>query len=231
LLIAGLSACALAPAGDGPPPSGPWVWSGCITDLHHMDVCELDDLFHRATRYEMPCGFYPGEILCFANLPAAEQLKRVANSHWYGKRIEADGYFINQWKGREALHSCLKVGPSLLDGCPCNICEYPRMTPLFGPMRDEYREIAPGVFLGRQYRRVPKVTFLGYNVMCLKGGGGGEPVVVPHEVIPAPRSGSTPPKTISRVILPPAGRASQAGFEAVTSKRVARVTLPPAGSR
>ena len=59
-------------------------------------------------------------------------------------------------------------------------------------MRDEYREIAPGVLLGRQYRRVPYVKFLGYNVMRLGDCGGCESAVLPPAVIPAPLGDDAP---------------------------------------
>jgi hypothetical protein len=191
VLAAGLLACGPARAGDGPPP--PLAWSGDPAGLRLLGVCELDDLFRRSTVHEVPHGRMPGEVLVFTNVPAADWLKRVANDHWKGKIVEPDGSFTNQWKTRQALASCLRVGPSLLDGGPCIICEYPRWTPLFGPMRDEYREVAPGVFLGRQYRRVPRVRFLGYNFLRLSGCGDGESGVLPQEADPGAPAGAGGP--------------------------------------
>jgi hypothetical protein len=188
-LAAGLLACTQSRAGDEPPASGPWAWSGDPADLHNLSVDELDDLFRRSTFHVVPQGYLYGEVLVFTNMPATKLAKKVANNHWKGKIIEPDGSFTNQWKTRTALNSCLTYGPSFLDGEPCIICEYPRWTPLFGPMRDEYREIAPGVFLGRQYRRVPKVRFLGYNVMRVTDNGC-ETIALPKEAIPAPKSGT-----------------------------------------
>jgi hypothetical protein len=205
LLVAGLLACAPAPAGDGPPESGPSVWSGDPAGLHELSVCELDDLFRRSTIHEIPHGWLPGEVIVFTNMPATKLAKRVANNHWKGKHIEPDGSFINQFKTRQALTSCLTVGPSYLDGQPCIICEYPRWTPLFGPMRDEYREIAPGLFLGRQYRRVPHVRFLGYNYLRLSDCDDCESGVLPQEVIPAPQVDTVPPKGLSGVTTPRVG--------------------------
>src|SRR5262245_22022753 len=167
LLVAGLLATAPSPASAQPPASWPWGWSGNPADLHHLSFDDLDNLFHQATIHEMPHGWFPGTIIGFTNMPAPELVKRMAGNHWKGKIFEPDGNFINQWKKVQALHSCLTVGPSFLDGQPCFICEYPRSTPLFGPVRDEYREIAPGLFLGRMYRRVPHVKFLGYNYLQL----------------------------------------------------------------
>src|SRR5262249_29965830 len=96
---------------------------------------------------------------------------KLADRYWEGKHIAPDGSFTNQWKRRKALSSCITVGPSYLDCRPAIIFEYPWYTPLFGPMRDEYREIAPGLFLGRMYRRRPCVRFLGYSCLQLSTSG------------------------------------------------------------
>jgi hypothetical protein len=186
LLAAGLLAGAQARAGDGPTASGPWVWSGDPACLEHLSTCELTDLFRRATVHEVPVGWLPGKVIGFVNMPAPDLVKRLSDNHWMGKIIAPDGSFTNQWAHVVALHSCLRVGPSFQDGQPCIIFEYPRLTPLFGPVRDEYREIAPGVFLGAMYRRVPHVRFLGYNYLRLSDGGCCETGVLPQEVAPAP---------------------------------------------
>ena len=51
------------------------------------------------------------------------------------------------------------------------------------------QEIWPGIFLGAMYRRVPKVKFLGYNVLRASELGCDKLVVQP-EVIPAPKGGT-----------------------------------------
>jgi hypothetical protein len=189
LLAVGLLACAQSPAADGPPASGPWVWSGDADGLHCLSECELHDLFRRATIHQMPCGFFPGKVIYFTNTPANKLIKRLSDNHWFGKIFEEDGAFTNQFKHVVALHSCLKVEGSFQDGQPCYVCEYPRLTPMFGPMRDEYREVAPGIFLGAMYRHSPKCKFLGYNVLRACDSAC-EKVVVQKEAIPAPKSGS-----------------------------------------
>jgi hypothetical protein len=209
LLAGGLLFSGLLLAGEGTiqtPAAGPWVWSGDAAGLHCLSLCELDDLYRRATVHGAPHGWLPGEVIVFTNMPAPKLVKRLADTFWVGKHIEPDGYFINQWKNRQALDSYIRIGPSYVDGCPSIVFEYPRCTPLFGPMRDEYREIAPGLFLGRMYRRVPCVRFLGYNYLQLSpsgccasnqppiegvappappAGAGGSPAIDQKKVIPA----------------------------------------------
>lgn len=143
----------------------PFPWTGDPKGLHCLSLCELEDLYRRATVTCAPQGFLTGEVIKFTNMVAPELAKKLADRYWVGKHIEADGYFINQWKNRKALDSCLRIGPSYVDGQPALVFEYPWYTPLFGPMRDEYREIGPGLFLGKMYRRRPCVRFLGYNYL------------------------------------------------------------------
>jgi hypothetical protein len=143
----------------------PWAWTGDAAGLHRLSLCELDQLYRRATVQAPPQGWLPGEVIAFTNMPLPDLAKRLSDRFWVGKHIEPDGYFINQWRRRRALDSCLRIGPSYVDGKPALVFEYPWYTPLFGPMRDEYREIAPGLFLGRMYRRRPCVRFLGFNYL------------------------------------------------------------------
>ncbi len=179
LLAAGLLACGQLQGGDAPPAApaqppqpSPWVWQGDAAGLHQLSLCQLDDLYRRASIQAVPQGFLPGQVIAFTNMPAPRLAKALSDRYWVGKHIEPDGYFINQWKRRRALDSYIAVGPSYVDGRPSIVFEYPRFTPLFGPMRDEYREIAPGLFLGRMYRRVPYVRFYGFNYLQLSSSGG-----------------------------------------------------------
>jgi hypothetical protein len=210
LLAGGMLFTGLLLAGGPPDAAGPWVWNGDADDLLCLSLCELDDLFCRATVHAPMCGWHPGRVIKFTNMPAPGLVKNLSDTFWRGKHIEPDGSFINQWKKRQALSSCIRIGPSFEDGCPCIIFEYPRGTPLFGPMRDEYREIAPGLYLGRMYRRRPCVRFLGYNYLklctpCCDSGHLVHEEAPVHAPVPAPAPGTVPPPaTVEK--LPPPGR-------------------------
>lgn len=154
-------------AAEDVPPEPVFPWHGCPAELHCLNLCQLDQLYCQATVRCKPYGWFSGRVILFTNnMPFPQFTKRLADRHWRGKHIECDGYFINEWQRMTALDSCIRIGPSYVDCKPTLIFEYPRLTPLFGPMRDEYREIAPGVWLGRMYRRRGQV-FLGYNYLVL----------------------------------------------------------------
>lgn len=154
----------------------------------------------------MPSGWLPGQVIGFTNMAAPNTAKRLADTYWRGKHIEPNGQFINQWKNRQALASQIVLGPSYTDGQTSIVFEYPRLTPLFGPMRDEYREIAPGLFLGKMYRRVPNVKFLGFNYLRMSDAGWvTEPLSVDAAPLPLAGSVSDPAATplVGGVANPP----------------------------
>ena len=68
------------------------------------------------------------------------------------------------------LDSCASValGDSWLDGRPCQVMEYPAGTPLFGNVRDELRELSPGLWLGMYYEREPHPKLRGYFALELE---------------------------------------------------------------
>jgi hypothetical protein len=71
---------------------------------------------------------------------------------WKGKTFHGDGTFTNRWLcGVRAVSAGVCVAPSWLDGQPCFVMQYAPDAAVFGNVRDELREIAPDVWLGRSY--------------------------------------------------------------------------------
>jgi hypothetical protein len=121
----------------------------------------------------LPVGLGRGTILCRVEGKMPRMRTKLSGTVWKGKYFYPDGCFTNQWVGFRAISSSAAVGSSWYDGQPCIILEYPSGTPLFGNTRDELREIAPGVFLGRFHERCPCRQLQGYFVLeiedCKKG--------------------------------------------------------------
>jgi hypothetical protein len=132
-------------------------------DLAAMSVCQIDELFGKGRVCGLPVGLGRGTILWRADGKMGKA--RLQGKVWKGKYFCTDGSFTNQWLGFRALSSHVAVGPSWFDEKPCVILEYPAKTPLFGNTRDELREIAPGVFLGRFSKRCPCPELEGYFVL------------------------------------------------------------------
>jgi hypothetical protein len=173
-LLVGLVACGTLAFGEETPPAPTpvtWVWSGDPAGLHNLSFCQLDDLYRRSTVHQIPNGWMSGHIIGFTNMAAPNAVKRFADRHWMGKQVEPNGNFINQWRHRRGRTSHIAIGPSFTDGNPSILFEYPRLTPIFGATRDEVREIAPGLFLVKMYRRVPHVKFLGFSYLQMNNAG------------------------------------------------------------
>ncbi len=77
---------------------------------------------------------------------------RVQGAIWKGKSFHGDGTFTNRWVGGiRAGSTGIRLEPSWLDGQPCFVMQYPPDALVFRNVRDEIREVAPGVWLGRSY--------------------------------------------------------------------------------
>jgi hypothetical protein len=134
-------------------------------DLARLDRDQLDAAFATGTAGESPVGFGRGRILLRVDGKMPRVRARLQGLAWKGKVFRPDGTFINQWAGFRAIASRVEVGPSWYDGRPCLVLEYPPGTPVFGNARDELREVAPGLWLGRFYAVCPSGKLEGYFVL------------------------------------------------------------------
>ncbi len=145
----------------------------CITtlkQLQRLNARQLEQLFAQAEAAPFPVGYVRGQILILDG-PLPRVGAWASGLVWKGKHFDTNGCFINQWLGFRALHSSAAYGPSWYDGRPSLVLEYPPSTPLFANMRDEVREVAPGLFLSRVYRRSP-CKFRGYIGLQLEPQNG-----------------------------------------------------------
>jgi hypothetical protein len=133
-----------------------------LEDLKRMSCDELQQIYAGAAcPGSQPVGFARGEILFLVNMRRPEANKRKANLVWKGKHFNEQGEFINQWVGGRAVRSHVYTAPSWFDNRPSLILEYPEKVPYFGKMRDELREVGPGVYLSVVYDRTSPPVFRG----------------------------------------------------------------------
>ena len=95
---------------------------------------------------------------------------RLNGVAWKGKVFRPDGTYINQWVGFRAIEGTVALGPSWYDGKPCVVVDHPPGTKVFGNARDELREVAPGLWLGRFYEVCPCGKLQGYFVLEMTCG-------------------------------------------------------------
>jgi hypothetical protein len=73
---------------------------------------------------------------------------------------------VNQWAGVRAIRASVCPGPSWLDGKPAIILDYSATSRVWSDVRDEMREVSPGLYLGAMYlRRCPEPRLKLYFVL------------------------------------------------------------------
>jgi hypothetical protein len=130
--------------------------------LSCMELVELNAAFGAGTVGGVPVGFLRGTPLLVLDAKNPRRRAKLSGMVWKGKHFLPNGRMINQWAGVRAVEAAVRVEPSWFDGAPCLHLDYPPRAPVFGNTRDELRELAPGLMLGRFYQRRPCPRLQGY---------------------------------------------------------------------
>jgi hypothetical protein len=123
---------------------------------------ELDVLFANAPAGALPVGIGRGQALIATGTFAARPLlAMVRYSAWQGKEFGDQGRslrnLITPFSVR-AIKADVYIDASRLDGRPCIVLDYSKTSRVAGWVRDEIREVAPGLYVGLVYvrsRRAP----------------------------------------------------------------------------
>ncbi len=150
-LAAGVAACVLtAAAACAQEPAAPCL---SLEALTHWSWPDLEQLYRQADAGAIPVGYTPGRPIYCPDGRFAGVHSRVTHALWHGKIFDpCTGTLVNQWAGFKAIKAQVSYGPSLLDGRPSIIMDYSETSHVWADVRDEVREVAPGVYLGRMYR-------------------------------------------------------------------------------
>jgi hypothetical protein len=153
VLLAALAGAAQAQLPEGGPPP---ICS--LEQLACLPWCELEQLYRHAAPGAMPDGFARGRVVYPPCEPRGHAKARTAAMFWHGKHFfPCDSTLINQWLGVRAIRARVYPGPSWLDGRPALILDYCGTSHLWADVRDEMREVAPGLYVGAMYlRRCPE---------------------------------------------------------------------------
>jgi hypothetical protein len=128
----------------------------CPERLAGMSWPELEALYRQAEAGAIPQGYARGLAVYCPDDKLAGVRSRMSRAVWHGKVFDpCDGTLVNQWCGFRAVKARVSYGPSCLDGRPSIIMDYRGMSHVWADVRDEVREVAPGLYLGRMYRRRP----------------------------------------------------------------------------
>ncbi|HVO83091.1 MAG TPA: hypothetical protein VMU60_01580 [Syntrophobacteria bacterium] len=126
-----------------------------VPQLLKMSQAELDELFTKSTPGEIPDGEAQGTaIIAPGTVFSAEIATLVNHFAWQGKTFDAKrGRLTNRILpfGINAIIAKVYKAPSWLDGKECIVLDYSETSLVAHWIRDEIREIGPGLYLGKVY--------------------------------------------------------------------------------
>ena len=120
--------------------------------LLSLSSVELDAMFQGATPGRIPHGHGTGTIIAVPGTPLARPVARVLGKlFWHGKFFKPDKHDLQNEIlpfGLHAIRARVYEADSWLDGLPCIVLDYSATSKVAGWIRDEIREVAPGLYLG-----------------------------------------------------------------------------------
>src|SRR5258708_1122541 len=123
-----------------------------VAHIMKMSQAELDALFRASPAGEIPSGEADGTVIVPPGTPledpAAKLIHLIA---WRGKVFDpAKGELRNKVLPVtvKAVIARVYSGPSWFDRKPCIILDYSKTSLIAHWIRDEIREVAPGIYLG-----------------------------------------------------------------------------------
>ena len=126
-----------------------------IPQLFAMSQKELDDLFTNSAPGEIPNGEAQGTAIIAPGTTYSLEIATVINHFgWQGKNFDAaSGTLKNRITafGINAIIAKIYKGPSWLDGKECIVLDYSQTSLVANYIRDEIRQIGPGMYLGKVY--------------------------------------------------------------------------------
>ncbi len=142
-VLASLASASVASAGDAPRE---------LRDLVRMSKHELEAIYLASPPAPPPSGFLPGRAIKNPGARFTVANSRVTRLAWQGKIFRDDGTMINRVFGfGQAIPADVYHGESLIDGRPSLILDYSG-SKLWPDVRDEVREVSPGLYLGVMYK-------------------------------------------------------------------------------
>lgn len=126
-----------------------------VPDLLNMSQAELDELFTNSEPGDIPNGEAKGTAIVAPGTTYTEEIAEFINHFaWQGKTFDAKkGVLRNRILsfGLNAIIAKVYKDPSWLDGKECIVLDYSDTSLLAHWIRDEIREIAPNLYLGKVY--------------------------------------------------------------------------------
>jgi hypothetical protein len=124
----------------------------CLEDLIPLDECQLREIYKAGSPGVVPEGFAPGRVYPKPGTKLNALRSKILTKVWQGKHFDGD-IMTNKFFGMKMIKGQVLEETSWLDGGPVHAIDYSHTSLLFKPYRDEFREIAPGIYLGVMWKR------------------------------------------------------------------------------
>ncbi len=126
-----------------------------VPDLLKMSQAQLDELFTNSPPGEIPDGEAKGTAIIAPGTTYSDEIAEfISHFAWQGKNFDAQkGVLRNRILpfGLNAIIAKVYKGPSWLDGKECIVLDYSETSLLAHWIRDEIREVADHLYLGKVY--------------------------------------------------------------------------------
>ena len=126
-----------------------------VPQLMAMSQAQLDELFTSSSPGEIPDGEAQGTaIVAPGTTYTADVATLISHFGWQGKTFDAKkGQLKNRILpfGLNAIIARIYKAPSWLDGKECIVLDYSETSLVAQWIRDEIRQIGPGLYLGKVY--------------------------------------------------------------------------------
>ena len=126
-----------------------------VAQLLEMSQAELDQLFRSRPAGPIPAGRAEGTLIALPGTPLARMIAPIARLlAWRGKVFRPDGKLLKNRVSPfdiRAIAAQVYRAPSWLDGRESIVLDYSRTSFVAHKIRDEIREVSPGVYLGVVY--------------------------------------------------------------------------------
>ncbi|MBI4523071.1 MAG: hypothetical protein HY695_04565 [Deltaproteobacteria bacterium] len=126
-----------------------------VQQLLSMSQAQLDELFTKSAAGEIPDGEGKGTAIVAPGTTYTQEIAHFINHFgWQGKIFDAKkGVLKNRILpfGLSAIIAKIYKAPSWLDGNECIVLDYSDTSLVAQWIRDEIRQIGPGLYLGKVY--------------------------------------------------------------------------------
>ena len=120
--------------------------------LLEMSPARLDELFKSADSGPIPAGHGEGTVIIVPGTEVAKPVSKALGSiFWQGKFFDPSSQDLQNEIlpfGFHAIRAQVYSGESWFDNRPCTVLDYSQTSKVAGWIRDEIREVAPGLHLG-----------------------------------------------------------------------------------